>query len=173
MGAPVFSVVSLWGLVVAFALSSFSVVGFSGSRRGARAAALSAAFSRVAPGAAVFVGCASGVDLAVRSRFGARCRVFSAVSRSRGGLAARSAGLVRAVAAAGGCWVSFPGAACPAGLVPSPVSGRCFCGLGSGSWASLAFAVGLGVPCLVFSPWGVPAGWGFSALGRGWFVWVP
>ncbi|MBW4523471.1 MAG: hypothetical protein KME16_28020 [Scytolyngbya sp. HA4215-MV1] len=158
---------------MSFALSSFSVVGFSGSRRGCSAAALSAAFSRVASGASVFVGCASGVDAVVRCRFGSRCRVFSASSRSRGGLAARSAGLVRAVAAAGGCWVSFPSCACPAGLVPSPVSGRCFCGFGSGSWASLAFAVGLGVPCLVFSPWGVPAGWGFSALGRGWFVRVP
>src|SRR5690606_34124227 len=99
---------------------------------------------------------------------------FSASSfgSGRGAFARRSVAVVRAVASSpAGVWVSFPQSACPAGLLPSRSSSACFCGLGSGSWASLAFAVGLGVPSFVWLPAGVvpPAGWGFLSLGGGWF----
>jgi len=80
---------------------------------------------------------------------------------------------VSALAAGGGVLVSFPSSACPSGLLPSSSSSRAFCGLGSGSWASLAFAVGSGVPCWVFAPFGVPSGWGFVAAGGGWFSFAP
>jgi hypothetical protein len=65
-------------------------------------------------------------------------------------------------------------------LVPSPSSSRCFSGLGSGSWATLALAVGLGVPCAVFLGSGsVPAGfsvpsvWCARSVGGGWWVCQP
>jgi hypothetical protein len=158
---------------VAFSLSSFAVVGFSGSRS-VVPPAVAAALSRVAPSARVVVGCAAGVDRAVRSSWGGAVEVFSADrSLGRGGFARRSAEVVARVAAGGGAWVFFPSGACPAAVAPSSVVSRCFCG--SGSWASAALAVGLGCPALCWLPAGVvaPAGWGFVALGGGWWVSVP
>ncbi|MEP0546406.1 MAG: hypothetical protein ABJF88_05700 [Rhodothermales bacterium] len=162
-------------------LASAPAVGFSGSRSASPVCL--AACRAVLPlvGGAVHVGCAPGLDAAVRSACPS-ASVLSAVSFGgaggfgRGAFAARSVALVRAVAAAGqgavppSVWVSFPGCACPAGLAPCPSPSRCFSGLGSGSWASLAFAAGLGLPCLVFVPPGVPAPapWGFTPLGGGW-----
>jgi hypothetical protein len=159
-------------------VAGFPVVGFSGSRSvSPPAVVLAALVSAVsAVGCSVFVGCAPGVDAVFRSAFPA-ARVFSAASfgRGRGAFAARSSAFVTALAGAGGCLVSFPSGPCPAGLVPSSSSSRAFCGAGSGSWASLALAVGLGVPCFVWLPAGVcpPSGWGFSGLGAGWFSVVP
>ena len=159
-------------------IADFSCVGFSGSRSlaGVSRAALSVAASSVSPSASVLVGCAGGVDEFFRSQFPC-ARVFSASSFGigRGAFARRSVAVVSAVASTGGCWVSFPSSACPAGLVPSASSSRCFSGSGSGSWASLAFALGSGVPCFVCLPAGVPApaGWGLSSVGGGWFVSSP
>lgn len=149
-------------------VSSAPAVGFSGSRSVAPGV-LSLVAGAVTAGVPVLVGCAAGVDAAVRGFFPA-ARVFSAASfgSGRGSFAARSVAVVRAVSAAGGLWACFPCSSCPSGLVPSPVSSRAFAGYGSGSWASLAFAVGLGLPCLVwcFAP---PASWGFVSLGGGWW----
>lgn len=160
-------------------VATAAVVGFSGSRSPSAEslAAVAAAVGRVRPGASVLVGCATGVDAAVRAAFPA-ARVFSVASvgfSGRGAFARRSAECVQAVHAAGGVWVSFPSGPCPVGLLPSASPSRCFSGSGSGSWASLALAIGLGVPCVVFLPAGasVPAGWGLSTLGRGWFQFAP
>jgi hypothetical protein len=81
--------------------------------------------------------------------------VFSAAAFAglgRAAFAARAAALVRAVAASGpGCGVVvFVAGPCPAGLVPSPSSSRCWGGFGSGSWSEAAFAAGLGLPVVVF-----------------------
>ena len=158
-------------------LSRFRFFGFSGSRSVVPGACASVAsfLRRFRPVAGV-VGCASGVDEFFRSAFGS-LRVVSASSFGRGpsAFARRSVAVVSAVAAAGGVWVSFPSSPCPSGLVPSGVSSRCFAGFSSGSWSSVAFACGLGVPCLVFLPSGVefPSSWllfGFVSLGGGvWF----
>jgi len=157
--------------------SRFSSFGFSGSRVwGSSPAPLSLAASLVPPRSAVFVGCAAGVDAFFRSCFPS-AYVLSVASgvfgvASRGAFAARSVACVRAVSGAGGLWVSFPTSACPAGLLPSASSSRAFCGSGSGSWASLAFAVGSGVPCVVFlGSLPVPSGWGLSPVAGspGWF----
>lgn len=157
-------------------LSSFfasaSVVGFSGSRRPAGAVPSTALFSAIAcvpKSAKVVVGCATGVDAVVRLAC-PHAQVFAVASgqfgQGKSAFVHRSIACVQAVAAAGrsGLWVSFPASACPAGLLPSPSNSRCFSGFRSGSWASLALALGLGVPCLVFSPCGVPAGWGLSPV---------
>lgn len=167
--------------VVVSSLASASVVGFSGSRSPAGVlppAVVSAAVAAVPASVPVSVGCARGVDAVVRA-FCPRARVFSVASGDfglgRGAFAARSVACVRSVAVPSGVWVSFPCSPCPAGLVPSASSSRAFSGSGSGSWASLAFALGSGVRCLVWLPTGVvaPAGWGLSPVGGGWWVSVP
>lgn len=170
----VFAVVFFGPLSVFSALSGASAVGFCGSRSLVPPPAVwSAVSAAVAPGAVVSCGCVGGLCGLARSSFPSAV-VFSAASfgSGRGSFARRSVALVRSVAASPvSVWVSFPGRACPAGLLPSAVSSRCFCGLGSGSWASLAFAVGLGVPAFVWLPAGVgvPPGWGFVSLGGGWW----
>lgn len=161
-------------------VSSAVCVGFSGSRSPSPASlsALSSVASAVSSSAVVVVGCAAGVDLAARSLFPSAV-VLSVASGSfgvgRSAFARRSVACVSRVASAGGVWVSFPSSPCPPGLLPSSSSSRCFSGSGSGSWASLAFAVGSGLPCLVFLPPGVacPSGWGLSSLGGGWWQWLP
>ena len=150
------------------------LVGFSGSRSlpPAFGGLVSAVVSSVlASGRGVAVGCAPGLDAAVRAACPSAV-VFAVASGAWGGGAAafarRSAALVSAVAAsgAGAGLLVFPAAPCPSGLLPSASSSRCFCGLGSGSWASAAFAAGLRLPLVVF-----PCG--FSALPPSWGVWVP
>ena len=152
--------------------SRFSAFGFSGSRSGVSASVLSSVVGLVPSSSQVFIGCARGVDAFFRAAFPS-AEVFRASSfgRGRGSFAARSVAVVRAVSERGGLWVSFPASPCPAGLLPSASSSKAFCGTKSGTWGSLALALGLGVPCLVFSPAGVPAGWGLSAVPDcpGWF----
>jgi hypothetical protein len=166
-----------------------ALVGFCGSR------SLPSAFSPlvascvsavVAAGRGVAVGCASGADrfaLAAARFSGAAVSLFSASSFGvgRGWFARRSAALVSAVAASGsGCGlVAFVSSPCPFALVPSAVASRCFAGFGSGSWASVAFAVGRCVPVVVFPcvPAGVstssllPASWSGSWVSTGSGVW--
>ena len=153
--------------------SRFSAFGFSGSRSELPSfGAASRVVSLVPTSASVFIGCASGVDAYFRWRFPS-ASVFSASSfgSGRGVFAARSVAVVRAVAAAGGLWVSFPCCPCPAGLLPSASSSRAFCGSGSGSWASLAFAVGSDVASLVFlGSLPCPRGWGLIPV-PGWSGW--
>jgi len=110
--------------------------------------------------------------LAVRCQFPwYRKRIFRVKERSRSGFAARSVRFVRELHRVGGVLVSFPGRACPRRLSPSADSRACFCGTGSGSWATLSLAAGLGVPCLVWLPGQlvVPARFGFVSLGSGWW----
>ena len=151
-------------------------VGFSGSRSLAPAVCAPVAAVVARLGLPVFVGCAGGVDAAFRGFFpGASVLSAASFGSGRGSFAARSVACVRSVAAAGsgpagsflgGLWVSFPSGPCPGGLVPSASSSRCFSGSGSGSWASAAFAVGSGLPVLVF---GFCPPWGFVSLGGGWW----
>ena len=139
-----------------------ALVGFCGSR------SLPSAFSPlvsscvssiVASGRGVAVGCASGADAFVRGVCSSAV-VFSVLSfgSGRAAFARRSAAFVSAVVSSGaGCGlVGFVSSPCPAGLFPSAYASCCFAGFGSGSWASVAFAVGLGVPVVVFPC--VPAG---------------
>ena len=157
------------GVLSVLSRAGAGAVGFSGSRSSVPAV-VGAVAARVASlRCPVFVGCAAGVDAAFRGFFpGASVLAASSFGSGRGSFAARSVAVVRAVAVAGGVWVSFPSSACPFGLLPSASPSRAFCGSGSGSWASAAFAVGAGLPVLVFG-FAPPAGWGFSSLGGGWW----
>jgi hypothetical protein len=169
-----FSFMSRFSSTFAHFVSSASVVGFSGHRSCCPPFAVQQlVFSSVPASASVAVGCARGLDSLVRSAFPSAV-VFRASSFGSGAsaFARRSSALVSSLSSARfSVFVSFPAVACPAGLFPSSSSRACFCGLGSGSWASLALAVGSGVPSFLWLPSGVfpPVGWGFVSLGGGWF----
>ena len=155
-------------------LVSVSLVGFTGSR------SLPASFGAVvasvvaevlASGRGVAVGCAAGADALVRAA-APEAIVFSVSSgrwgQGRGAFAARSAALVKTVAASGpgAEFVGFVDSPCPVGLGPSASASRCFRGLGSGSWATLSFAAGLGLPVVVRpcpSTCSEQVGWAWSA----------
>lgn len=158
------------------------VVGFCGSRSLSGVwfdLAGRVASSFASSGASVVVGCALGCDLAVRSAVPS-ASVFSLAFRGRGAFASRSSAVVRASSSG---LVGFVSSPCPVGLLPSPSASRCFSGFGSGSWASLAFAVGLGRPVVVFCcssvPFALPS-WGCGSWVRvssgpcvGGWLWSP
>jgi len=142
----------------------FQTFGFSGSRSLAgvtysRCGSLSAFCSGFG---SVLVGCSSGADAAVRAAV-STAKVFKVSFRSRSAYAARSIKLVKALFLSQyPVLVSFPGSGCPSGLLPSAFPSRCFAGFGSGSWATLAFASGLGIPVRVALTSSVlpPSNWG-------------
>lgn len=163
---------------VACAVELAPAVGFCGSRCGFVSSSAEVAFASLCAvlpvGVSVLVGDARGVDGAVRSLFPA-AGVFRVQGSGRSAFAARSVRFVRSLAFRRGVLVAFPGAACPVGLRPSDSVSACFCGLGSGSWASVAFALGLGCSVLVWVPessW-VPRSFGLEPLGGGWFAALP
>ena len=162
-------------------LSAFRSFGFVGRRfvwggdgslplLAARVASLVASLSP----AFLAVGCASGVDAAVRAAVPSAL-VFSAARFRFRSCSRRSVALVlRLARRPSPCLVAFPGAPCPVGLFPSVVWRRCLC-FGSGSWLALSVAVARGVPCFVFLG-SLPApsgrGWGFVPVPRspGWWL---
>jgi len=165
---------------VAALLASAAAVGFSGSRAPTRASVAAARAAVAVAARPILVGDQRGIDTVVQSAC-AGAQVFHAASRQPGHLAARSIAVVRTCAVLGGAWAAFPATACPAGLRPSSSSSACFSGLGSGTWSSLAFAIGLGVVVAIFlppvaaglAPVLPPASWGLVAAGAGWWVAQP
>ncbi len=152
--------------------SQFSAFGFSGSRKLHSNGACLRAVISVPKDSRILVGCANGIDAYFRVSF-QQAEIFYAhkYGTRKGRFAARSVAVVKAVKAANGLWVSFPSSPCPTGLLPSSCSSTAFCGSGSGSWASLAFALGSGVPCLVFlGSLPCPPGWGLIPV-PGWSGW--
>ena len=165
-----------------------SSVGFSGSRAPgvAASAALSALLPLVPSGVRVSVGCARGVDSLVQSFFSGSpsLLVFSVASGrfgvGRSAFARRSSRCVLSVSAGSrGLLVALPSSPVPPAVVaPS----RSFRGGGSGSWGSVAFALGRGRRVLLWLPSGSrPPAWsGVSwssagALGSAgcWWLGVP
>lgn len=112
----------------------------------------------------IFVGDAPGVDAWALAQF-SDCQIFRRSGNAKGDFARRSIALVDSLAAIpGAVLVGFPDRATPPGLFPSPDSSKCFCGLGSGTWATMAYAAGLGIPVYFVGlatpfdrryPWGV------------------
>lgn len=157
-------------LMVASFVCSFPCVAFSGSRLSGSLAAVSCrAFLPSLSGFSglVGVGCASGVDSLVRSAFPSasvfRVGSFAVGGRvSRASFALRSSALVSWCASRGGLLVAFPLGACPVGVAVS----ASFRGCGSGSWGSVALALGLGCSVLVVSPVGVGSAWFGSLASR-------
>ncbi|WP_338438720.1 hypothetical protein [Synechococcus elongatus] len=155
-----------WLFVVSFSLSSFSVVGFSGSRSPSPAAlaAVGVALSRVSSSAAVLVGCAAGVDQAVRQSR-SRAVVFSAAQfgSGRGSFAARSVAFVRSLASSGGCLGFVPVWRLP--WVGAALGAAC----GLFLWRGLRLlgfgGLGGGFGCAGFVVCGSGSGLGFCVLG--------
>ena len=151
-------------------IASHRQIGFSGSRHSIDPYAGELAAAAVSPAADVVIGCAAGVDAFFRSRFPAARVLRVDPVLGRAGFARRSIACVEAVSS--GLWVSFPGGVCPSGLFPSASSGRCFSGSGSGSWASLAYAIGRGGAALVYlGAVPPPGGWGLVQVpdSMGWW----
>jgi hypothetical protein len=157
-------------------VSNAVCVGFSGSRSPSPASlsALSAVAEKVS--GLVVTGCANGIDEAARKLFPGAVVLSVASGKFGSGKSAfarRSIACVEKVKSLNGIWVSFPNGNCPIGLSPNSKGSKCFSGSGSGTWASLAFAVGSDVPCLVWLPAGVVAPSWLAAAGGGWFSSVP
>ncbi len=158
-------------------------VGFAGSRRPSSAAllALRSVLSFVPSGCRVSVGCARGVDSAVRSFFAGSpsLLVFSVASgrwgAGRSAFARRSVAVVRSVSPRSGCLVALPSSpSCPAGVFPS----RRWYGAGDGTWGAVSFALGCGRHVLLWLPSGcLPPSWsgvewsvsGSAPVGCWWF----
>lgn len=97
---------------------------------------------------AVGVGCASGIDQLIRSVFPS-ATVFSVQQPiSRASFAKRSQRLLLWGFARSGLLIAFPSGPASPHLCPS----RSFKGYGSGSWGSVAFAIGWGLPVLLVLP---------------------
>ena len=143
------------------------MIGFSGSREPTPAAMVLA--SMVAQVIAknqlpIATGCARGIDRVVRNSARATM-VFRSSGNKAWQTARRSARMVDTIALSERprALLAFPGTECPTGLVPSAKSHNCFCGKGSGTWATAAYAAGLGVPLVIFQAegetWPLPE-WG-------------
>jgi hypothetical protein len=120
---------------------------------------------------AIITGCAKGADAIAReTRIGAT--VHQAKSSLYIGLpyvaalARRSQDCIKDVRTNSGIWCSFPNSPCPAKVKPAP---HWISGGGSGTWASLAYAAGLGLPCLVWAGQTPMPGW-LQEIGRGWWI---
>ena len=154
-------------------LASAPALGFSGSRSVVPPVLSPVVALAASASVPVLVGCAGGVDGYIRTAFvgmSDRLWLFEVEGEGRGAFAARSIRFVNSLWQSQGVLFSVPSSACPVGLVPSMRSDRCFCGAGSGSWASLAFAAALGISCFVFlDSLPAPAGWGLISLGDGWW----
>jgi len=146
------------------------MVGFSGSRfisSEVKKQVSQLAISFSLQGHSIAVGCATGTDQAVRKAV-PEAQVFQVQGHKPWQLAKRSQALVQAVAGSLGyrVLVGFPSQPCPAGLLPSASFNNCFSGHGSGTWGTLAYAKGLGVPVFIF--W---AGYGAFQLPQAWGQW--
>ena len=130
-------------------IRGFSAIGFSGSRN--PYSQVSNAVFNFLPKLAgysgiVGVGCAQGVDQLVRLYF-PQSLVFKVQPPiNRKAFAIRSTRLVSWVSASSGLLIAFPSTSCPSSVAPS----LCFYGAGSGTWGSVALAVGMGASVLVF-----------------------
>jgi hypothetical protein len=166
-------------------LHSLSSIGFSGSRSPSRAAvlALEELLTLVPSHCRVSVGCARGIDSLVRAYFRSSpsLLVFSVASgrfgSGRSAFARRSVACVRSVAKGDrGVLVALPSSpSCPGGVVPSRYWRSAS---GSGTWGSVALALGTGRRVLLWLPSGtLPPCWsgiewslsGSAPVGCWWF----
>lgn len=131
-------------------IGQYNTVGVSGSRSIVPIKKCLEVAQLIAPYATVAAGCQRGVDSFFRAQF-PNSAVFVAreFGNGRSSYARRSIALVSFLKQCNGLLISFPSAACPPSLSPSPDSNKCFAGFGSGTWATTALAVGLGVPTII------------------------
>lgn len=157
-------------------LNNFKTFGFTGSRFPlvSSLTAVHSVIKKLPPAVSVLVGCASGIDKVIRSSIPSAL-VFSAASYPassvRASFALRSIAFIKALAVSPApVLLAFPSGICPAGLSPASDSLNCFNGSGSGTWASVCYAAGLGVPVFVFMPAGIHAPAFLVPLSAGWHI---
>lgn len=162
--------------VISDLLAGAPTVAFSGGRqfpRGVGKRLPSEIASYVPSSSRVVIGCAKGVDQSFRRLF-PQASVFHAshFGEGRSSFARRSVAVIDQLDR-GDLFVSLPDKECPR-LMPSASSSRCFCGSGSGSWASLAYAIGRDIPAAAYlGELRCPAGWALKSAGGGWFLFRP
>lgn len=130
-------------------------IAFTGSRKGFIIPALVSQIARSAysAGHSIIVGCANGVDAVVRHSV-PTAKVFKVASPNAGSsvnfaqaLARRSMSMVQHCT----ILVGFASVSCPSGVSPA----HAFGGHGSGTWASVAYAVSKGKQVFIFKASGV------------------
>ncbi|MGK7896493.1 MAG: hypothetical protein AB4372_23460 [Xenococcus sp. (in: cyanobacteria)] len=151
-------------------------IGFSGSRSPSKEAqeALKELLNLVPKDAKISVGCAKGVDAIARNYFqNSNLEVFSVSSgefgTGRAAFARRSSACVLSVAE-DGLLVAVPSSVAPVGVKV----GKSFNGKGSGTWGSIAYALGHQRKVLVWShkvPSWEKVSW--SKLENNWWLGVP
>lgn len=90
------------------------------------------------------VGDALGLNALIRT-INPEATVYRAEGRQPWQLAKRSKAMVDAIAAVGGELHAWPNKSCPDGVKPSST----FNGKGSGTWGTIAYAIGRGVPVVL------------------------
>lgn len=155
-------------------LSDFSCVGFSGSRDGGPQDLIAGVVGKVRSDALICVGCAKGVDAQVRSLCHDRpLKIFKASEYPGANyavkLANRSSALVGCLIINNGILIAFPNAACPSGVEPCQ---RWRSAKGSGTWGTIALAVGRGLTTIVHLPGALaPPDW-VDRLNGDWYFYL-
>jgi hypothetical protein len=126
------------------------MIGFTGSRKGFEDIQLveTVALSVLKAGHSVSVGCAKGVDALIR-KFIPAAQVFRVASPVAGSVSSYAQALARrsmSMVSTCSILVGFASVSCPAGVSPA----CSFSGGGSGTWASIAYAVSKGLRVFVF-----------------------
>lgn len=121
----------------------------------------------------VLVGDCRGLDTQIITLLD-RCMVFKAsyYGTGKSSFALRSIALVNYLHKLGGLLLAFPLSKPHDALKPSADSKQCFAGYGSGTWATVAYAIGKGLTVLLYSEreQDVPKKWGFRQLEENWYI---
>jgi hypothetical protein len=147
-------------------------IGFSGSRSpdNQQIKALKYIIQKVPKKAEICVGCANGIDNLVINNF-PHARVFKATdyqTHIKAALASRSTACVKAIPSSpDGLIIAIPSGSCPHEVKPS----RSFAGHGSGTWGTIAIAIGLEKRVCVFSP--NPPQWVGQQIEENWWYYEP
>lgn len=156
---------------IADLLKNYNTIAFTGSRAMVEGQAEKIDFVLDNFTAEILVGCARGVDEYVRNNCSSAI-IFKVKDYWQGGLnkaafAVRSQAMVKNLSSKNGLLIGFPSSPCPEGL---KISKNAFNGYGSGTWATLAYALALDIDCLLWLPGEMqPPQWGLVAAGNGWW----
>ncbi len=156
-------------------LRDFDTIAFSGSRKGAPPGLIQQISSRLNPDRMpkILVGCAKGVDEEIRNLCIGDTEIYKAsdydgFGRRAAALARRSAAMVEALAVSPKpILVAIPMKNCPDEVIPCELWRPAG---GSGTWGTIALAIGLKVPVLLYLNNSDPPNWGcWTALSKQWF----
>lgn len=157
---------------LAIFLNNYNTIAFTGSRKmiAGQAEKIDFVLDNCAP--EVLVGDAKGIDQYVRENC-ATATVFKVSDYWSGNIqkaafAVRSQAMVKNLSSKNGLLIGFPSSECPQGLKPSKSA---FSGHGSGTWATVAYAIALNISCLLWLPDEMqpPQQWNLITAVDGWW----